>query len=69
MNVYTTNGFTGYWPVGTSAVVVAENATEAAAALNARLKDLNLPGDADPNAMLAVDVTKAQVIILNDGNY
>ena len=68
--IFTCVGFSGYWPVGTSAVAVAKDATEAAAALNAELILNNLPGDVVPNDMTEfVDDGTPKAKILNDGNY
>lgn len=69
LGVYVCNQFTGYWPVGTAAVVVAESQEHAAKLLNEQLLSQGLKGDADANAMALVMQTSPQVVILCDGNY
>jgi hypothetical protein len=67
MKTYTCTSFTGFCPVGTAAVVRAENAEEAAEMLNEELVVLGLPGDATPDEMR--HVTAKGVYILRDGDY
>lgn len=70
MNIYACNNFEGYWAVGTSAVVVADNAIDAANFLNTELIAKGLPGEVEPSDMMQIDETKeGNVIILQDGNY
>lgn len=69
LGVYVCNQFTGYWPVGTAAVVVAESQSHAAELLNAQLLDMGLKGDATANTMALVMQASPQVVILCDGNY
>jgi len=68
MKTYTNNSFTGHWPVGTAAVVRAQNADKAAEILNTELRSQGLPGDATAAEMKALG-RKVRVVILNDGNY
>lgn len=69
MNIYTTTNFTGHYPVGAAAVVVAWNAAEAAAMLNVALLQRGLPGDADAESMDLLVESHGNVKILVDGNY
>lgn len=69
LKVYVCNRFTGFYPVGVAAVVVAESQSEAAELLNAQLKRQGLPGDATANGMAWVMQNNKQVVVLNDGNY
>lgn len=69
MKVYTNNKFSGHWPVGTAAVVVAESESQAAAILNAKLEELGLPGDAEQQDMSYLGTRTESVRILCDGNY
>lgn len=69
MKVFTCNDFKGAWPVGTAAVIVADNIGEARAALMAELSRLNLPQGVDPITIHQVHTSKPQVIILCDGDY
>ncbi len=64
--VYTCTTFTGHWPVGCAAVVIATSPLTAAAALNKALRDVGLPPDARPDDMERMD---SGVRILNDGDY
>lgn len=69
MKVYTNNKFSGHWPVGTAAVVVAESESQATAILNAKLEDLGLPGDAVEKDMYLLNTRTENVRVLRDGNY
>jgi len=52
MKIYTNNRFTGFYPVGTAAVVRAESKEDAAELLNVELKACGLPADAKPEDMV-----------------
>ena len=69
MKVFWCTNFTGFWPVGTAAVVVAEDYEQALSLLNSELQAIGLKGDAtiDDLKLIALDVERA--LILNDGNY
>ena len=71
MKTWTCNNFTGYWPVGTAAVVYHETQAAAAELLNFVLKEKGLRGDAKPEDMqeFPSDVRGPQVRVLNDGDY
>lgn len=69
MKVYTNTTFTGHYPVGTAAVVIARGPTDAAKALNAELVKIGLPGDALPKDMKVINCLKSRVTILRDGDY
>jgi hypothetical protein len=69
LGVYVCNQFTGHYPVGTAAVVVAESQEHAAQVLNEQLKAQGLPGDANANMMALVMQKSPQAVILCDGNY
>lgn len=73
MIVWTCKRFTGRYPVGTAAVVIAETAYEAAARLNYELRARLLPGDAAPADMLVLCRCGRKVApavrILCDGEY
>ena len=68
MKIWTNKEFTGHYPVGTAAVVIADTADEAADYLNLFLSDEGLePSTAEQfKEMPFVD---GQVCILNDGGY
>jgi hypothetical protein len=70
MNTYTCTGFIGHWPVGTAAVVIANDPQDAAMKLNAALKLNGLPSSALPIDMRPFPADPADdVRILCDGNY
>ena len=65
--VYTTTSFTGFNPVGVSALVVATSQEEAARFLNIVLLDKGLVGDAVASGMIEVPTERSFVLILQDG--
>lgn len=69
MKVFTCISFAGHWPVGTAAVVTARTADEAAALLNAALKQRGLLDDVKADALTPVNTTVPQATILLDGDY
>ena len=71
MNVFTFTNFDGHYPVGTAAVVVAQDLIVAKRLLDEQLVESGLPilaGQVDVN-ISQVDLEDQQVIILLDGNY
>lgn len=68
LKVYTCNSFSGHWPVGSAAVVIAESDEEAAKMLEERLSEIGLKQDIDESQMIQAS-TEKQVIILCDGDY
>ncbi len=69
MKVFSCNEFTGHYPVGASAVVIAENIEEAVAALQAKLTKVGLKQDIVPEQLDEINLNQPQVIILQDGQY
>lgn len=75
MKVFTCDDFKGHYPVGTAAVVVADDINVARQMLADHLKTLGLPqDDGHPSrphrfSLTQLHTSKPQVIILNDGNY
>jgi hypothetical protein len=69
MKVFTCKEFTGHWPAGTAAVVVADTAMEAARLLMEDLKAHGLAQDLDDLDMWEVPTHQPWVRILCDGNY
>ncbi len=69
--IYTCKTFTGFYPVGTAAVVVASDAVTASNLLNSHLQANGLPGDSTPDDMEHLDPEEDEsfVRILCDGNY
>lgn len=69
MNVYINKTFTGHYPVGTSAIVVAPNAECAALDLQLVLESAGLKQSVEPCDMILVNDKFPHVTILNDGDY
>jgi len=71
MKTWTCKGFTGYWAVGTAAVIYAETRDIAAELLNNALKEKGLDGDTKPEDIqeFPSDKRHSEVRILCDGNY
>jgi hypothetical protein len=71
MNIYTCTEFTGHYPTGTAAIVVARSRAQAVSKLNAALKEAGLPGDAETKDLvpLIIDDDCPVCRILADGNY
>ena len=69
MIVFTCTDFTGVWPVGTAAVVVADSVDNAREILSARLVSVGLPPLKDEDELKVVDTGIANSVILCDGDY
>ena len=70
MKIWTNNEFTGHYPVGTAAVVVAKNADDAAFYLASELKKRGLKTkDAKAADFKELPLKMGHVSILCDGNY
>ena len=75
MKVYYCDEFKGFYPVGTAAVVIAENKVQAKKILFAELRAIGLSGvKHDKTAITAKDLVeisldKANVVVISDGNY
>lgn len=69
MKVWTHTEFSGHWPVGTAAVVVADTAAQALVLLERELTGMGLsqPLKESDFKELPVDVEKA--VVLRDGEY
>jgi hypothetical protein len=66
--VYYSKDFKGKWPVGTAALIVANDEEEARTLLKAKAQELGLPGD-DKFTVHRVSRAEVGVIILHDGDY
>ena len=69
LKVFTNKEFTGWYPVGTAAVVVAESKEEAASRLNSALVSKGLEPSAKSEDMDFLPQGVGYCRILNDGNY
>lgn len=68
MKVFTVTGFKGYYPTGTSAVVVAKNRDDAVELIMAELKRIGLEQYYVPN-IEELNTRDRSVTILTDGDY
>lgn len=66
MRLFYSDDFTGHWPVGTAAVVVANDETEAAMLLEQRLSEHGLSFD---GRLIEIDATQPMALVIADGNY
>lgn len=69
MKVFTCTDFTGHYPVGTSAVVVATDEHAAVHVLEQALADAGIPQRIYACNFREVDMDEGNAIILCDGNY
>lgn len=72
MKVYAITNFAGFYPVGTSAIVVAKHEHEAKEKLSRALVEAGLPAlDSNTNVPNVVQIKthEASALILSDGNY
>lgn len=69
MCVYVHREFTGHYPVGTAAVIVAESKEQALTMLNEILVINELQGDAEMEGLREIQTDVFGVYILRDGNY
>lgn len=68
MKLWTCTDHDTAWPVGGASIVIAETETEARLLLDAALATESL--DANKSyTLVEVDLTKAQAIVLNNGEY
>lgn len=68
MRIFTCIDFEGHYPVGTTAVVAATDATEARELLTAALNARGLVQDR-PVTIVEMDVTTPRAYVLRDGDY
>lgn len=68
MKVFYNREFRGHYPVGTSAVVIADNAADAADALEAELCTHGLGQSVSERDMIELEM-KPQVVVLQNGDY
>jgi hypothetical protein len=69
LKVYTCTTFSGRWPVGTAAVVAANDAAHAADLLSEQLRRIHLSQKLGAKDMIEFDMTKPFAFVLNDGDY
>lgn len=69
MNVYITTNFTGHWPVGTAAVVIAKDKGHARRQLAPELERRGLEQDMSKIEFEKLDTNEYGAHVLLDGNY
>ncbi|AEJ81557.1 gp038 [Erwinia phage vB_EamP-S6] len=69
MKVFTNNKFTGRWPVGTAAVVVAPDQEAAAIMMMQCLEKMGMPQTIPEADMVELNTDIRTVLILADGEY
>lgn len=70
MKAFTCTKFTGHYPVGVAAVVIAEDQEDAADMLNSKLISYHLVGDAKPEDMIQFPANEMESVrVLCDGEY
>lgn len=69
MKVWANTKFTGHWPVGSAAVVVADTPEFAAYLLNQELIGRKLDASAKAEDMVLIPTDRNHTVVLVDGNY
>ena len=69
MKVWTNTTFSGHYPVGTAAVVVAETAEQAAQLLQTALAERGLRGPVTADQFVLLPVDQPRAVVLLDGDY
>ncbi|AQG98332.1 hypothetical protein A9R05_05470 [Burkholderia sp. KK1] len=69
MRIYKCTNFTGFYPVGVAAVIVAECASAAEHLLNVALQAVGLPGDAQISEDDAINSDVPGIVMLRNGDY
>lgn len=69
MNVYLNDTFTGHYPVGTCALVVARGQADAARQLEKELETRGLKQTISRDSMKLLDSDARHVVIVSDGDY
>lgn len=70
LKVFYCKDFEGYWPVGTSAVIVAGTREGAEILLHDKLQQMGLTPKTYPGGTLVeINMDLPQAIVLSDGNY
>ena len=67
--IFTNTKCIGHYPVGFAAIIVADNAFQAADLLNKELVEHGLPMSAVAENMIPFDISKPRALILVNGNY
>lgn len=68
MKIFSCDDFTGHYPVGTSAIIIAEDEAQAKSLLDEKLLEQNLKLDGT-ESFKEINLHSAKAIILNNGDY
>ena len=69
MKVFTCNEFEGVYPVGSAAVIVAEDIETAAVELGIALGEAGIPQTVESKQLKELSLITSDVLILVDGDY
>lgn len=69
MRIYSHTKFSGHWPVGTAAVVIAEDRDMAVTLLEQKLKDIGLSQKIERDDFMVIGSSAPVAVILRDGDY
>ena len=69
MFMFYCNKFTGHYPVGTAAIIIASSVDEAIGLLEEELRSRGLRQRIRPEQLTVIDLGHPQALILQDGNY
>lgn len=69
MKVFAHITFEGFYPVGTAAVVVANDAAQAAQLLSDELKSIRLGQEIKADEFIEIDTDTPSALVLRDGDY
>lgn len=69
LKLYTCTDFEGHWAVPVAAIVLADDAHQAAGILQEKLADAGLPQSVAAKQMSEIPLTGAGATILSDGEY
>lgn len=69
MKVFTCNGFSGHYPVGTAAVIIANTKHEAVKLLGEELARIGLGQYIDESYLDEIDLSTPKVNVLCNGDY
>jgi len=69
MKIFYSTSFKGHYPVGTTALIVAEDIEKAANQLSCELKEHGLSQPININQITEINTTTPRCFILQDGDY
>jgi len=69
MKVYFCTRFTGHYPTGTAAIIVAKSVEDAVTLINSELEAIGLKQEVTSADLVVVNTRKQSINILCDGDY